>query len=84
MLVAGIRAKVIFCCLDAFGNQLEEGGAQLDGHFTIKTASAPLHAMPHPCEAADDGHGLYAQSFTPKTTGTVEVSIALSQGILSK
>ena len=73
-LAAGIRAKVVFCCLDAFGNQLEEGGAQLEGHFTIERASAPFHAMPHPCEAADDGNGLYTLSFIPETVGAVEVS----------
>ena len=73
-LVAGIRAKVIFCCLDAFGNQLEEGGVQLEGDFTIKGAAAPHHAVTHPCEAADDGSGLYALYFTPETAGTVEVS----------
>ena len=73
-LTAGSRAKVSLCCLDAFGNQLEVGGAQLEGHFIIKGAAVPCHAMPHPCEAADDGRGLYALSFTPETAGTLEVS----------
>lgn len=71
-------AKVIFCCLDAFGNQIKEAGAQLEGHFTIKGASAPRHAMLHPCEAADDGSGLYALSFTPEAAGTVGVSRLVS------
>lgn len=72
LVVAGCRADVIICCLDAFGNQLKERELLLEGHFTVQGATPA--AMPHPCEAADIGNGMYALFFTPQTAGVLEVS----------
>lgn len=80
LVAAGSRAQVIFCCLDAFGNQVKEGGALLEGDFTVQ--GAPPAAMPHPCEAADISNGMYALCFTRQAAGLLNVSkVGLSRAL---